>query len=62
MHGSMAIDTKYKEPKHCAFILPKMEKSQLYETVIQNGVLPKKTLSMGHADDKRFDLEARRIK
>ena len=62
VHGSMAIDAKYKEPKHCAFILPKMEKSQLYETVIQNGVLPKKTLSMGHADDKRFDLEARRIK
>ncbi|MBE6831183.1 MAG: DUF1015 domain-containing protein [Ruminococcaceae bacterium] len=45
-----------------AFFLPNMEKSSLFETVAVDGALPRKTFSMGHACDKRFYMECRRIK
>lgn len=39
-----------------------MGKEELFPTVIHDGVLPRKTFSMGRAQDKRFYLEARRIR
>ncbi|RHR08861.1 DUF1015 domain-containing protein [Pseudoflavonifractor sp. AF19-9AC] len=45
-----------------AFLLPAMGKEELFPTVIHDGVLPRKTFSMGEAHDKRFYLEARRIR
>ncbi|MBQ1280838.1 MAG: DUF1015 family protein, partial [Oscillospiraceae bacterium] len=44
------------------FLLPAMEKSQLFRGVIGDGVLPRKTFSMGHAREKRYYLEGRKIK
>ena len=38
-----------------------MGKDQLFPTVIFDGALPRKTFSMGEAQDKRFYLEARKI-
>ena len=38
-----------------------MEKSQLFRGVIADGVLPRKTFSMGEAREKRYYLECRRI-
>ena len=45
-----------------AFLLPDMDKESLFPTVIHDGALPRKTFSMGRAQDKRFYLEARRIR
>ena len=44
------------------FLLPAMEKSQLFRGVIADGILPRKTFSMGHAREKRYYLEGRTIK
>lgn len=44
------------------FLLPAMEKSQLFRGVIADGVLPRKTFSMGHAREKRYYLEGRAIR
>lgn len=44
------------------FILPKMEKSQLFRGVIAGGSLPRKTFSMGISKEKRYYLEARKIR
>ena len=44
------------------FIFSGMEKDQLFKTVICDGALPRKTFSMGHAQDKRYYLECRKIK
>jgi hypothetical protein len=38
-----------------------MAKSELFPTVICDGALPRKTFSMGHAWDKRYYVEARKI-
>ena len=43
------------------FIFNGMGKDELFDAVIKNGSLPRKTFSMGHALDKRFYFEARRI-
>ncbi len=45
-----------------AFLLPAMGKEQLFKTVMADGVLPRKTFSMGHARDKRYYMEARKIR
>ena len=43
-------------------LLPAMAKEELFPTVIHDGVLPRKTFSMGEAQDKRFYLEGRKIR
>lgn len=44
------------------FFLSPMDKNELFKTVILDGALPRKTFSMGEAAEKRFYLEARKIK
>ena len=46
----------------CRAVLPAMAKEELFPTVIYDGVLPRKTFAMGEAQDKRFYLEARKIR
>jgi len=42
-------------------LLPTMCKDDLTGSILSDGVLPRKTFSMGHAADKRFYLECRKI-
>jgi hypothetical protein len=44
------------------FFLPVMSKYDLFKTVVSDGVLPRKTFSMGEAEEKRYYLECRRIR
>ena len=62
IHGEDVVKSLCKEPNTIGFLLPSMAKSELFPTVIKDGALPRKTFSMGHAHDKRFYCEARRIK
>lgn len=61
IHGTETVKNLAEKYNGIAFILPDMDKSQLFPTVIKDGALPRKTFSMGHADDKRFYIEARKI-
>lgn len=61
IHGSSNVKALAAEKNGIAFILPDMDKADLFPTVIKDGALPRKTFSMGHADDKRFYIEARAI-
>ncbi len=61
IHGEEVVRALSAEPNSIGLILPKMEKSDLFETIQKDGVLPRKTFSMGHANDKRFYLECRKI-
>ena len=45
-----------------AFLLPAPDWAELFDTIVRDGVLPRKTFSMGEAQDKRFYLEARKIR
>lgn len=62
VHGEEVAESLGSKPGNIGFLLPPMGKSELFKTIITDGVLPRKTFSMGHAYDKRFYLECRKIK
>lgn len=62
VHDDDVTDELGSKPGNIAFKLPAMGKEQLFKTVMADGVLPRKTFSMGHARDKRYYVEARKIK
>ena len=43
-------------------LLPAMGKSELFSSIIASGGFPRKSFSVGHARDKRYYLECRRLK
>ncbi len=45
-----------------AFLLPRPRWPELFDAVVRDGLLPQKTFSIGRAKDKRFYLEARKIR
>lgn len=61
IHGTENAKALAARHNGIAFILPDMNKSELFPTVIHDGALPRKTFSMGHAEDKRYYIEARKI-
>ncbi len=61
VHGDEALIKLAYQAGNAGFYLPAMDKNQLFKTVIVEGVLPRKTFSMGEAWEKRFYLEARRL-
>ncbi len=61
IHGTEVIEKLSMNDNSIGFILPDMEKSDLFPTVISDGALPRKTFSMGHAWDKRYYVECRKI-
>ena len=62
IHGDEVTDRLGAEPGNMGFKLPAMGKEQLFKTVMADGVLPRKTFSMGNAQDKRYYVEARKIR
>jgi hypothetical protein len=61
VHGEDAICELGSQEENCGFYLPAMSKDDLFKTVILDGALPRKTFSMGEAEEKRFYLEGRLI-
>ena len=63
IHGIESAEKIAREEENrVAFIFEGMKKTELFEAVLKNGSLPRKTFSLGHALDKRFYLEARQIR
>ena len=62
IHGDDEVAELAQQENAVGFLLPPMEKHQLFRGVISGGVLPRKTFSMGHAREKRYYLEGRKIK
>lgn len=61
IHGADVVKNLSVNENSLGFILSDMKKSELFPTVIKDGALPRKTFSMGHAADKRFYVECRKI-
>lgn len=62
IHGEDVVTRLGSKPGNMGFTLPPMHKSALFRTVVFDGALPRKTFSMGEANEKRYYLECRRIK
>lgn len=61
IHGESSVRELARAENTLGFIFDGMRKDELFEAVKQNGSLPRKTFSMGCADDKRFYLEGRKL-
>jgi len=61
IHGEEAVAELCKDEHNLGFYLPAMDKFKLFPAVAKDGALPRKTFSMGHAEEKRYYMEAKRI-
>ena len=61
IHGADVVVDLGARPGHVGFLLPALAKHDFFKTIVIDGALPRKTFSMGDADEKRFYLEARKI-
>ena len=62
IHGDEQC-TEMSHRSGCAgILLPRMEKSELFTSVMSGGPFPKKSFSIGHGNDKRYYLECRKIR
>ncbi|UOO38236.1 DUF1015 domain-containing protein [Oscillospiraceae bacterium CM] len=62
IHGESSLTTLASEAGNIGFLLPTMDKSDFFKTVLTGGVFPKKSFSIGHARDKRYYLDCRAIR
>lgn len=62
IHGDDTAARLGSRPDSVAFLLPAIPKDGLFPGIARDGALPRKTFSMGHACEKRYYLEARRIR
>ena len=62
IHGDDTTRNMGSKEGNVGILFDAMPKEELFRTVILDGALPRKTFSMGHSYDKRYYLEARKIK
>jgi uncharacterized protein (DUF1015 family) len=62
IHGDQVVSDLGSRTGNLGFYLPALSKHDLFRTIILDGALPRKTFSMGTADEKRFYLECRKIR
>lgn len=61
IHGLDVLHDLSVQPGNLGFALPDPSKEDLFRGVVFDGVLPRKTFSMGEAREKRYYMEAKRI-
>lgn len=60
IHGEDSV-RKLATSNNIGLLLPDISKDSFFDTIAKIGVYPRKTFSMGHASEKRFYMEAKRI-
>ena len=56
------LEVAKKHPGSVAIIMPALTKGDIFAYIAKDEVLPRKAFSMGHATEKRYYLESKRIK
>ncbi|MCR4726255.1 MAG: DUF1015 domain-containing protein [Clostridia bacterium] len=62
IHGDENVAKVAASRDGVAIYMPVLQKEELFPYVVKHGSLPRKTFSMGEAEEKRYYLESRRIK
>ena len=61
IHGNEVLNQLSDQKGNMGFYLPGIEKSSFFSLISQKGPLPRKTFSIGEAEEKRYYLESRKI-
>jgi len=62
IHGDDVLRRLASAPGAAGFLLPPVDKSAFFHAIHTLGTLPRKTFSMGHANEKRCYMECRAIR
>lgn len=62
IHGMDVTEELGKKPGNIGIILPEVSKETFFESILRDRAFPRKTFSIGHANEKRYYLEARKIR
>lgn len=62
IHGVDVVEQLGTQEGNMGFLLPDIYKEDLFRGVITDGVLPRKTFSMGEANEKRYYMEGKVIR
>ena len=62
IHGNDEHEKLCIERNEIGIEMPAIDKNKFFEYIVKNGSLPRKTFSMGEAEEKRYYMEARRIR
>lgn len=62
IHGEDALRRLVNRPDTLGLMPRAFDKSELFDAIRRHGALPRKTFSMGEATEKRYYMEARRIR
>lgn len=62
IHGAEVTKKLGEENGNVGLFLPAISKDTFFDAIVKDGALPRKTFSMGEAADKRYYMEARKIK
>ena len=62
IHGAAVTEEIAKKDGNIGIILPDISKETFFDAIIRDGAFPRKTFSIGHAEEKRYYMEARSIR
>lgn len=62
IHGTDVTSRLGQKPGNVGVFLPDVSKDTFFDSIVRDGALPRKTFSMGEAQEKRYYMEARRIR
>ncbi len=60
-HDPEIVEKIGKKQGNIGFFLPPLKKSEFYPLIIEKGILPRKSFSLGKENEKRYYVEARKI-
>jgi len=61
IHGTETVDELGSRPGNVGFYSQVIDKGALFRTILLDGPLPRKSFSLGEAEQKRYYLESRRL-
>ena len=61
IHGEDVIDDLGNKPDALGFYMPPISKDSVFESIVRYGAYPRKSISIGHADEKRYYMECRSL-
>lgn len=62
IHGDCELQKLCVKHGAVGIKMPAIDKNTFFDYIVKNGTLPRKTFSMGEAEEKRYYIEARRIR
>ncbi len=62
VHDLHTLIEHARKPRNACCVMPKITKEEFFRFIVENGAYPRKSFSMGESNEKRYYMEARKIR